>query len=152
MAGLLFPLPCCGSYLSTRYSCLQHTSSHIFPLFPKAGKNQGEFPPFVFGNKNLRSEDTKPEILICCKVHQDNGIYNHNVWEGTPLKCFLFLLRNTHILSVFALLDLWIFICQILLSRLRLEERNLCPSIPCSILVRNTYAYHLFLLFQSKLV
>lgn len=107
----------------------------------------------MLGNKNLHTEDTEPEILICFEAYQGNGLYNHNIWEGTPLKCFSFLLKILTTWSAFALLDLLIFIKVKLDFAGQAEARGeKCMSaIPCSILIHNSYVAHLFLLFQNKL-
>lgn len=134
-----------------RYSWLQHTSSHTFPVSPNH-IGTSRIHPFRVGKQNLHTEDTEPEILVCSEAYQGNAIYNHNVWEGTPLKCFSFLLKIP-MTKCFAVLDLLIFIKVKLnfAGQAEASGEKSVPTIPPSVLVHNSYVAHLFLLFQNKL-
>lgn len=79
-------------------------------------------------------------------------MYNHNVWEGPPLKCFSFLLKIL-MTKCFAVLDLLIFIKVKLnfAGQAEASGEKSVPTIPPSVLVHNSYVAHLFLLFQNKL-
>ena len=151
MAGHLLPQPCCGWCFQHRYSWLQHTSSHTFPLSPNH-LGTSRIYPFCVGNQDLHTEDTEPAIFICFEAYQGNVICNRNVREGTPPKCFSFLLK-IRLKSAFALLDLLIFI-KVKLDIARQAEarrKKSVPAAPYSILVPSSYVAHLFLLFQNKL-
>lgn len=70
---------------------LLYTSSHTFRLSPNH-VGTSTIHPFCVGKQNiLMTLNLKSRFVL--KHTKVNAIYRHNIWEGTLLKCFSFLLK-----------------------------------------------------------